>query len=79
MIFPAAIRYQGELVSTCANLKAIGAPKFGEKDKAFARRLQQPLIEQFGTKFPRAIDERVHPISLTSKPSKGSTDVSEMG
>ena len=25
MIFPAAIRYQGELASTCANLKAIGA------------------------------------------------------
>ena len=25
MIFPAAVRYQGELASTCANLKAIGS------------------------------------------------------
>lgn len=60
------------------NLKSVGAPKFTEKDKAFARRLQQPLIEQFGTRFPVAIDERVHPISETSKPSKGSTDVGDI-
>lgn len=61
-----------------SNLKAIGAPEFTEEDKQFARRLQQPLIEQFGTKFPLAIDERIHPISQTSKPSKGSTDVGDI-
>eukprot|EP00913_Durusdinium_trenchii_P022844 g21448.t1 len=60
------------------NLKAVGAPKFTEEDKAFARRLQQPLIEQFGTRFPLAIDERIHSIAETSKPSKGSTDVGDI-
>ena len=30
-------------------LKVVGAPRFDQSEKAFARRLQQPLIEQFGT------------------------------
>jgi aminobenzoyl-glutamate utilization protein B len=60
------------------NLKTVGAPKFTEKEKAFARRLQQPLIEQFGTRFPLAIDEVVHPLSLSTRISKGSTDVGDI-
>ena len=40
-------------------LKVVGAPRFDQSEKAFARRLQQPLIEQFGTEFPKAIDESI--------------------
>ncbi|GAB4139341.1 MAG: M20 family metallopeptidase [Planctomycetaceae bacterium] len=61
-----------------ANLKSVGAPKFTEKDKQFARRLQQPLIDQFGSKFPLAVDERILPLERTSVPSKGSTDVGDI-
>ena len=60
------------------NLKAVGAPKFTEKEKAFARRLQQPLTEQFGEQFPLAIDEQVYPLSLSTRISKGSTDVGDI-
>jgi aminobenzoyl-glutamate utilization protein B len=60
------------------NLAAVGPPKFTEDERAFARRLQQPLIEQFGAQFPLAIDETVHPLSRSSDPSKGSTDVGDV-
>lgn len=60
------------------NLLAVGPPTFDEQERIFARRLQQPLIEQFGTEFPLAIDEQVHSISESSKPSKGSTDVGDI-
>jgi len=60
------------------NLVAVGAPKFSEEEKLFARRLQQPLIEQFDTKFPKAIDEDIHPLAETREPSKGSTDVGDI-
>ena len=60
------------------NLEAVGAPKFTEEEQAFARRLQQPLIEQFGTKFPLAIDEQIHPLSQSIKSGKGSTDVGDI-
>ncbi len=60
------------------NLKAVGAPKFSEDEKLFARKLQQPLVEQFGTKFPLAIDERIHTVAQSSAPSKGSTDVGDI-
>jgi len=60
------------------NLEAIGPPTFTEDEKTFARRLQAPLIEQFGTEFPTAIDETVHRTSPNTKPSKGSTDVGDI-
>ena len=60
------------------NLVAVGPPKFTAKEKQFARRLQQPLITQFGTKFPVAINEKVEPLTRTSRPSKGSTDVGDI-
>ena len=60
------------------NLKAVGPPKFSEEDRAFARRMQEPLIEQFGTKFPVAIEESVLSLTESSKPSKGSTDVGDI-
>jgi len=60
------------------NLVAVGPPSFTAKENAFARRLQQPLMEQFGTQFPVAIDAKVYPLSQTSEPSKGSTDVGDI-
>lgn len=60
------------------NLKAVGPPKFTEEDRAFARRLQQPLIEQFGSKFPLAIDDSVKTLAESNTPSKGSTDVGDI-
>lgn len=61
-----------------ANLEQIGAPQFSAEEQAFARRLQQPLIEQFGTQFPVAIDTKINPVSASSRPSKGSTDVGDI-
>jgi aminobenzoyl-glutamate utilization protein B len=60
------------------NLVAVGAPKFNEREQIFARRLQQPIIDQFGTQFPLAIDDSIHPLTESSKPSKGSTDVGDI-
>jgi aminobenzoyl-glutamate utilization protein B len=60
------------------NLKAVGAPKFTEEDRVFATRLQDPLREEFQTKYPLPLDERVHPLSESSKPGAGSTDVGDI-
>ena len=60
-------------------LKAIGPPRFSQAEQAFARRLQQPLVEQFGTEFPKAIDESIRPYaeSMTAR-TRGSTDVGDI-
>ncbi|HAB14452.1 MAG TPA: amidohydrolase [Planctomycetaceae bacterium] len=60
-------------------LKVVGPPRFDQSEKAFARRLQQPLIEQFGTEFPKAIDESIRPFaeSMTAR-TRGSTDVGDI-
>lgn len=60
------------------NLLAVGAPKFTDKEKLFARRLQQPLVEKFNAKFPLALDESVHPLKRTPEKTKGSTDVGDI-
>ena len=60
------------------NLVAVGAPTFTEEEKAFARRCQQPLVEEFGTQFPLALDERIHDLGAQGEASKGSTDVGDV-
>jgi aminobenzoyl-glutamate utilization protein B len=60
------------------NLRLVGPPKFDDTELLFARRLQEPLREQFGTEFPLAIDERIHPPDKATEPSKGSTDVGDV-
>jgi len=60
------------------NLKRVGAPKFTIQEKTFARRLQEPLITEFGTNFPLAIEETIRPLSQSTKTSKGSTDVGDI-
>ncbi len=56
----------------------IEPPKFTPEEHAFARRLQEPLIEQFGKSFPMSLDERVHPLLAIGETSKGSTDVGDI-
>lgn len=60
------------------NLEKVGAPSFTPDESVFARRLQQPLIEQFGRQFPLAIDDRIHRNINTNESSKGSTDVGDI-
>ncbi|MBC8354719.1 MAG: amidohydrolase [Planctomycetes bacterium] len=60
------------------NLEEIGPPEFSEDEITFARRLQEPLVTQFGKQFPLAIDSRVHRIPANPEPSKGSTDVGDI-
>lgn len=65
-----------ELVTS--KLELLGAPKFTAEEAQFARRLQAPLTEQFGTQFPLAIDDRIHRATVNGPPSKGSTDVGDI-
>ena len=60
------------------NLESVGAPTFTDDEKQFARRLQQPLIEKFGTKFRLALDESVHELKRIPEKTKGSTDVGDI-
>ena len=56
------------------NLELVGAPKFTEAEKAFARKTQEPL----GRAFEAALSEKVDP--LPEQPSQGvaSTDVGDV-
>lgn len=56
----------------------IEAPKFTPEEHAFARRLQDPLIEQNGKPYAVAIDERIYPLLAIGEKSKGSTDVGDI-
>lgn len=61
-----------------ANLLRVGPPKFDESEIAFARRLQQPIIDEFGAEFPLAIADHVETLEESGKISKGSTDVGDI-
>lgn len=56
----------------------IAAPKFTQDEHAFARRLQEPIVEQTGKPFTVAIDEKVYPLQAIGEKSKGSTDVGDI-
>lgn len=60
------------------NLQALTPPKFTADEQAFARKLQEPLTEQFGTNFTLAIDDAVQPLAGVPETSKGSTDVGDV-
>lgn len=60
------------------NLVKVGIPTFTEQELAFARRIQQPLIDEFGAEFPEAISAAVLPLHESRTPSKGSTDVGDI-
>jgi len=60
------------------NLRLIGPPERTAEEIAFARRLQVPLVEEFGQTFADAISTEVQRLSLADRPSKGSTDVGDI-
>ncbi|MFP6762014.1 MAG: amidohydrolase [Planctomycetaceae bacterium] len=60
------------------NLVKIGVPEFSQEEIAFARRLQQPLVEEFGAVYPLAISDKVDSLEESRSPSKGSTDVGDI-
>ena len=60
------------------NLVKVGMPKFSESELAFARRIQQPLIDEFGAEFPEAISTAILPLQDSRNHSKGSTDVGDI-
>jgi aminobenzoyl-glutamate utilization protein B len=60
------------------NLEQTSAPKFTPEEHAFAQRLQIPLVEQFGTKFALALDEKIYPLPTYTELAKGSTDVGDI-
>lgn len=59
-------------------LTDLDTPTFTDEELEFARQLQQPLVDEFGTEFPLAIDESVRSLDKFSEPSKGSTDVGDI-
>lgn len=60
------------------NLTKVGPPKFTDDEKAFARRLQEPLIEEFKQTFSQALHEEVKKFTGTGETSRGSTDVGDI-
>lgn len=61
-----------------SNLEGVSPPRFSDAERAFARRLQQPLIDEFQLNPKLALDDSVHSLALTPKPSRGSTDVGDV-
>lgn len=59
------------------NLELVGPPKFSEEEKAFARRCQEPLIQEFGKQFPVALEESIRPLTPGGQ-ARGSTDVGDI-
>ena len=59
------------------NLERVGPPTFSDEELAFARRLQEPLQQEFGWQFEEPLDSRVHR-SDQDDLSKGSTDVGDI-
>jgi aminobenzoyl-glutamate utilization protein B len=60
------------------NLKLIAPPKFTAEEQAFAKKLQEPLVEQFGSTFATSLDDSVQPLTALPEISKGSTDVGDI-
>jgi aminobenzoyl-glutamate utilization protein B len=56
------------------NLEAVGAPRFTDEDKAFARATQTAL----GRTFDRALSERVEPLPVQPEQGQASTDVGDI-
>lgn len=60
------------------NMQLLGAPEFTQEEENFARKLQAPLVAQFGREYPLALDSRIHPVTQNPESSKGSTDVGDI-
>jgi aminobenzoyl-glutamate utilization protein B len=60
------------------NMNLINAPQFTDDERAFARKLQKPLEEQFQKRFAEALEEKIRPLADSSGLTKGSTDVGDI-
>jgi aminobenzoyl-glutamate utilization protein B len=60
------------------NLKRLPSPKYTAEEQAFARKLQEPLVEQFKSTFVTGIDDAVYPLPAIPEVTKGSTDVGDV-
>lgn len=59
-------------------LHKVEPPTFTAEELEFARRLQQPLAEEFGTTFSSPLETKILSLQEARKPSKGSTDVGDI-
>jgi aminobenzoyl-glutamate utilization protein B len=59
------------------NLERVGPPQFTPDEHTFARRLQESVTQEFGTKFDLALDEEVHRTPKLGA-GVGSTDVGDI-
>ena len=60
------------------NLQLLPPPKFTAEEHAFAKKLQEPLTEQFGTTFSTGLADSVQPLAAIPEITKGSTDVGDI-
>ncbi len=60
------------------NLKLLTPPQFTAEEQAFAKKLQEPLIEQFNSTFAMGLDDSIQPLAALPEISKGSTDVGDI-
>jgi aminobenzoyl-glutamate utilization protein B len=61
------------------NLERVGAPVFDEADRKLARRLQEPLRENFGQVEEKPLHETIDPLPESPRPATGgSTDVGDV-
>jgi len=60
------------------NLRRLPSPRFTAEEQAFARRLQEPLVQQQGKSFAIALDEAIHPLTNPRETGRGSTDVGDI-
>ena len=56
------------------NLELVGAPRFSEEEKAFARQTQAPL----GREFEKSLSEVIEPLPDVPGQSRGSTDTGDI-
>ena len=68
--------YLAELIHN--QMQLVGPPRFDDREKLFAHRLQQPLMEEFGVTYGMPLDESILPLSARASTSKGSTDVGDI-
>ncbi|MBI4553747.1 MAG: amidohydrolase [Candidatus Latescibacteria bacterium] len=61
-----------------SNLTLVGAPRFTDDEKMFARKLQETVEQEFGGKFDRALSEEVEPLPDRPEQGTASTDVGEV-
>src|SRR5262245_32873063 len=60
------------------NFERVGPPKFNDDDRAFARRLQEPLRAEFGLNETKPLHESIEPLPQKIEVNAGSTDVGDV-